>query len=49
MAVPKLSRIIQEFEDGNSQTEENESGSQNAFCKDVLNTLSSFMNLATRI
>ena len=53
VAGPELSRMIQEFEGGNNQTEENDhheqnSGIQNAFCKDVLNTLSSFKNLATR-
>ncbi|RMX57761.1 hypothetical protein pdam_00023632 [Pocillopora damicornis] len=41
------------FEGSNNQTEENDhheqkSGIQKAFCKDVLNTLSSFKNLATR-
>ena len=53
VAGPELSRMMQEFEGGNNQTEENDhheqnSGIQNAFCKDVLNTLSSFKNLATR-
>ena len=53
VAGPELSRIIQEFEGSNNQTEENDhheqkSGIQKAFCKDVLNTLSSFKNLATR-
>ena len=51
MAVPELSRMIQEFEDSNNQTDENDyheqkSGVQNVFCKDILNTLSSFKNLA---
>ncbi|CAH3033358.1 unnamed protein product [Pocillopora meandrina] len=41
------------FEGSNNQTEENDhheqkSGIQKAFCKDVLNILSSFKNLATR-
>ena len=53
VAGPELSRMIQEFEGSNNQTEENDhheqkSCIQNAFCKDVLNTLSSFKNLATR-
>ena len=51
VAVPELSRMIQELEDSNNQTDENDyheqkSGVQNAFCKDILNTLSSFKNLA---
>ena len=51
MAVPELSRMIQEFEDSNNQTDENhyheqKSGVQNVFCKDILNTLTSFKNLA---
>ena len=51
VAVPELSRMIQEFEDSNNQTGENDyheqkSGVHNAFCKDILNTLSSFKNLA---
>ena len=53
VAGPELSRMIQEFEGSNNQTEENDHreqmlGIQNAFCKDLLNTLSSFKNSATR-
>ena len=51
VAVPELSRMIQEFEDSNNQTGENDYHEQksdvhNAFCKHILNTLSSFKNLA---
>ena len=47
VAGPDLSRMIQEFESSDNQTVENEQKScmQNAFCKDVLNTLSSFKNI----
>ena len=46
VAGPDLSRMIQEFESSDNQTVENEQKScmQNVFCKDVLNTLSSFKN-----
>ena len=46
VAGPDFSRMIQEFESSDNQTVENEQKScmQNAFCKDVLNTLSSFKN-----
>ena len=46
VAGPDLSRMIREFKSSDNQTVENEQKScmQNAFCKDVLNTQSSFKN-----
>ena len=51
VASPELSRMVQEFEGSNSLTEENvhheqKPGVQSAFFKDVLNTVSSFEELA---
>ena len=51
VAGPELSRMVQEFEGSNSSTEENvthheqKPGVQNAFSKDVLNTVSSYGEL----
>ena len=51
VAGPELSRMVQEFEGGNSSTEENvthheqKPAVQNAFFKDVLNTVSSYEEL----
>ena len=51
VAGPELSRMVQEFEGGNSSTEENvihheqKPAVQNAFSKDVLNTVASYKEL----
>ena len=50
VAVSELPRMIQELEGSNNPTEENDhheqkSGTKSAFCKEVLNTLSSFQEL----
>ncbi|PFX17994.1 hypothetical protein AWC38_SpisGene17659 [Stylophora pistillata] len=51
VAGPEISRMVQEFEGGNSWTEENvthheqKPAVQNAFSKDVLNTVSSYEEL----
>ena len=51
---PELSRMIQEFEGSDNPTEENDhheqkSGTKSVFCKEVLNTLSSFQELCSPI
>ena len=51
---PELSRMIQEFEVSDNPTEENDhheqkSGTKSAFCKEVLNTLSSFQELCSPV
>ena len=53
-AGPKLSRMIQELEGSNNPTEENDhheqkSGTNSAFCKEVMNTLSSFQELCNPV
>ena len=53
-AGPELSTMIQELEGSNNPTEENDhheqkSGTNSAFCKEVLNTLSSFQELCNPV